>query len=94
MLTRASPPFLQRSPFGGQQHITLDRTQDRREAAVRFQPLKVFDAVATSQVQEDQRQHHLDVEPALGAGHMHVLSDRRAKANGLDQIEIQRQARQ
>jgi hypothetical protein len=30
----------------------------------------------------------------LRTGYMHVLADRRAKADGLDQIEIQRQPRQ
>ena len=47
-----------------------------------FQPLKVFDAVAAGKVQENHRQHHLDVEPALAAGNLHVLADRRAKADG------------
>jgi hypothetical protein len=30
---------------------------DRREAAVRLQPLQVLQAVAAGQIQEDQRQH-------------------------------------
>ena len=86
--------MLQRPPFGRRQDIPLDRAQDRREAAVRLQTFKVFHAVAAGQVQKDQRQHHLDVEPPLQPCDPHVLADRRAKADRLDQFEIQRQTGQ
>jgi hypothetical protein len=68
--------------------------QDRREAAVGFKTFQVFDAIAAREIEENHRQHHLDVEPALRACHTNLLADRGAKAAGVDQIEIQRQAGQ
>jgi hypothetical protein len=68
--------------------------QHRREAAVLLQPIKVFDAVAASKVQEDHRQHHLDVQPALAAGNLDMLADRRRQPSAVNQVQIQRQSRQ
>ena len=68
--------------------------QDRRKAAVALQPFDVFDAVAAGEVQENHRQNHLDVEPALAAGRPHMPPDRRAEPAGLDQVEIQRKTGQ
>ena len=93
-LALAPPALLQRPPFGARQQILLDRLQDRRKAAVALQPLEVFDAVAAGQVQENHRQNHLDVEPALAAGRPHMPPDRRAEPAGLDQLEIQRKTGQ
>jgi hypothetical protein len=88
-----TPAFLQQSPLGVRQYLPLDRPQDCRKAAVLLQPLQILHTVAASQVQKNQRQYHLDVEPTLRASHMDVPADCCAKTNGLDQIKIQRQAR-
>ena len=86
----APPAALQRPPFGARQQILLDCAQDRRKAAVALQPLDVLHAIPAREVQQDHRQNHLDVEPALAAGRPHMPPDRRAQATRLDQIEIQR----
>jgi hypothetical protein len=57
-----------------------------------LQPLQVLDAVAAGQVQENHRQHHLDVQPALAASNLDVLADRRRQPAALNQIEIQWQS--
>ena len=88
-LALAPPAAFQRPPFGARKQILLDRPQDRRKAAVALQPFDVFHAVAAGQIQENHRQNHLDVEPALAAGRPNMPLDRPAEAAGLDQVEIQ-----
>ena len=89
-LALAPPAAPQRPPFGARKQILLDRRQNRRKAVVALQPFDVFDAIAARQIHEDHRQNHLDVEPALAAGHAHMTPDRRAQPAGLYQLEIQR----
>ncbi|WP_146102044.1 hypothetical protein [Rhodopila globiformis] len=84
----------QRPPLRPRQQLALDRRQHRREAAVLLQPFQVGQAVAAGQVHEDQRQHHLQVQPALRADHRHELADRCDHPAGTDQIEIQRSSSQ
>ena len=86
----APPAALQRSPFGARQQFPLDRLQNCRKAAVVLKLFDVFDAIAARQVQENNRKHHLDVEPALDAGRTNMLPYRCIKAHGLDQVDIDR----
>ncbi len=41
-------------------------------------------------IQENHRQNHLDVEPALAAGRPNIPLDRPTEAAGVDQVKIQR----
>ncbi len=59
-----------------------------------LQPLQVLDTVAAGKVQENHRQHHLKVQPALPAGDLDVLADRRRPPAAVNQVQIQRQTRQ
>src|ERR1700688_611569 len=68
----------------------LDRPQNCRKAAVVLKLFDVIDAIAARQVQENNRKHHLDIEPALAASRQNMPPDRRAETAGLDQVDIHR----
>src|SRR5271167_3161007 len=63
----------------------------RRKAVVALQPFDILDAVAARKVEENHRQRHLNVEPALAAGRPQMPPDRHGEAAGLDELEIQRE---
>src|SRR6202795_3211187 len=90
-LALATPAALQQPPFGARQQILLDRAQDRQKAVVALQPFDILDTVAARKVEENHRQRHLNVEPALAAGRPQMPPDRRREAAGLDKLEIQRE---
>src|SRR5277367_4836523 len=63
----------------------------RKIADVALQPFDILDAVAARKVEENHRQRHLNVEPALAAGRPQMPPDRHGEAAGLDELEIQRE---
>src|ERR1700724_83699 len=72
----------------------LDRLQNCRKAAVVLKLFDVVDAITARQVQENNRKHHLDIEPALAAGRPNMPPDCRAQPAGLDQVDIHKKTRQ
>jgi len=89
-----APARRQRPAIPARQQPAFDLPHHLRKAGVLLQPLQIRDTVAAREVQKNQRQDHLKIEPTLVAGNLDILLGRRIKAADLDQFKIDRQPAQ